>query len=379
VRRYGLPMIKGYFVIIRSSCRVAELQSIWWLENFATLQLCRFGAEEFGIVLGYLFSMKYISKTLYIALLLLTFGFAQAQNFAKVDNTVKAYPKFSDPDKLAAQLGADFKQDDLKARAIFTWIALNVKYDLAAYGINRQPVGFSYSTQEEKIAKQKIMHEDLALKTIKSKKGVCEGYSTLFAVVAEKAGLEAVIIPGTSKSHPAHIGKGPGASDHAWNAVKINGEWKLLDTTWAAGVVTGDKPAFVFKFNDGYFFAEPDVFFLNHYPDDKQWLLTKKSGEDFANLPLYYGNYLMGNYQFLAPNTGSFTDKKYNVIPFKIKNLKQGDAVHYAFSKDRKIIQAKPVVNNGITEFDVPLDNGSNGTLTIYINQKSVAAYRINR
>ena len=314
-----------------------------------------------------------------MALLLFTFGFAQAQDFTKVDNTVKAYPKFSDPDKLAVQVSADFKQDDLKARAIFTWIALNVKYDLAAYGINRQPVGFSYSTQEEKIAKQKIMREDLALKTIRSKKAVCEGYSTLFAVVADKAGLEAVIIPGTSKSHPAHIGKGPGASDHAWNAVKINGEWKLLDTTWASGVVTGEKPAFVFKFNDGYFFAEPDVFFLNHFPDDKQWLLTKKTGDDFANLPLYYGNYLMGDYEFLTPHTGSFTDSNYNVIPFKIKNLKQGDVVHYAFSKDRKILQAKPVVSNGVTSFDVPLDKNSNGTLTIYINQKSVVAYRINR
>lgn len=323
--------------------------------------------------------MKYLSKTLFITLLFITFGAANAQDYTKVDNAVKAYPKFSDPAKLAEQVNADFKQNDLKARAIFTWIASNIKYDLAAYGANRQPVGFSYSTQEEKIAKQKLMREDLALKTIKSKKGVCEGYATLYAVVAEKAGLETVIIPGTSKSHPAHIGKGPGASDHAWNAVKINGEWKLLDTTWAAGVVTGEKPAFVFKFNDGYFFADPDVFFLNHYPDDKQWLLTKKTGDEFANLPLYYGNYLMGNYQFLSPNTGSFTDGKYNVIPFKISNLKKDDVVHYAFSKDRKIIEVKPVVSNNVTAFDVPLSSSSNGTLTIYVNQKSVAAYRINR
>ena len=323
--------------------------------------------------------MKYTLKTLYIALLFLSFGFMHAQDYTKADNTVKAYPKFTDLDKLAAQLNKDFKDDNLKARALFTWIATNVKYDLAAYGVNERPVAFSYSTEAEKIAKQKQFKDALALKTLKSKKGVCEGYSTLYAVLADKVGLEAVIVTGSSKSHPSHIGKAPGASDHAWNAVKINGEWKLLDTTWGAGVVTGAKPAFVFKFNDGYFFAEPEVFFLNHFPDDKQWLLTKKSGEEFTNLPLYYGNYLTGGYEFASPKTGIFTDKKYNVIPFKINNLKATDVVHYAFSKDRKIIPVTPQVNGGTAEFDVPLDAASNGTLTVYINQKSVAAYRINR
>jgi len=323
--------------------------------------------------------MKYILKTLYIALLFLSFGFMQAQDYIKVDNTVKAYPKFNDLDKLADQISKDFKDDTSKARALFTWIATNVKYDLAAYGVNEHPVAFSYSTEAEKIAKQKQFKEALALKTLKTKKGVCEGYSTLYVVLAEKAGLEAVMVPGTSKSHPTHIGKAPGASDHAWNAVKINGEWKLLDTTWGAGVVTGEKPAFTFKFNDGYFFADPDVFFLNHYPDDTKWLLTKKSGEEFTNLPLYYGNYLMGGYDFVSPKTGIFTDKKYNIIPFKIKNLKPGENVHYAFSKDRKIVPVTPKINGDTAEFDVPLDAASNGTLTVYINQKSVAAYRINR
>jgi len=323
--------------------------------------------------------MKKIFKTLYITLLFLSFGFTQAQDFALVDNTVKAYPKFSDVNKLAAQVNTDFKQDDLKARAIFTWIALNVKYDLAAYGVNERPVAFSYSSEQEKITKQKKFKEALADKTIKSKKGVCEGYATLFTVLADKTGLEAVIIPGTSKSHLAHIGKGPGASDHAWNAVKINGEWKLLDTTWAAGVVTGEKPAFAFKFNDGYFFATPGVFFLNHFPDDKKWLLTNKTEEDFANLPLYYGNYLTGGYEFLSPQTGTFTDRKYNVIPFKIKNLKPGDAVHYVFSRNRVNNEAKLNMNGDVAEFDVPLENASNGTLTIYINHKSTVAYRINR
>jgi hypothetical protein len=324
--------------------------------------------------------MKNIVKTL-IYLFIAIAGLAvNAQEYAKVDTTVKAYPKsFGSPDKLAEQINKDFTRDDEKARAIFTWIATNIKYDLDAYGINEKPVAFSYRTEAEKVEKQKKFKEELAAKTIKSKKGVCEGYATLFVVVAAKAGLEAEFIPGTSKSHPAHIGAAPGASDHAWNAVKIAGEWKLVDTTWGAGTVTGAKPEFGFKFNDKFFFTDPDTFFLNHFPDDKKWLLTKKTEKDFADLPLYYGNCLMGGYEFMSPASGTFTAAKSGVITFKIKNLQPGDTIHYAFSKDKVYVAANPKQNGDITQFEVPLDAKSGGTLTIYINQKSVAAYRINR
>ncbi len=321
--------------------------------------------------------MKKISKLFYITLLLISSGIITAQDFAKVDATVKSYPAFSDTDKFAAKVNADFKRDDEKARAIFTWIATNVKYDLAAYGANDRPVAYSFKTQEEKEAKQKKFKEDLAQKTLKSKKGVCQGYATLFLVVAEKVGLEAEMVTGTSKSHPAHIGAAPGASDHAWNAVKIGGEWKLLDTTWGAGTVTGEKPQFVFKFNDKYFFSDPELFFLNHFPDDKKWLMTSKTEKDFAELPLYYGNYLIEGYEFISPDGGTFTNQPSAYIPFKIKNLKAGDKVHYAFSKEKIFKDAGAVTTDGVSEFRVPLSRTSTGTLTIYINQKSVASYRI--
>ena len=323
--------------------------------------------------------MKNISKLYNLLLLLSCPFFAHAQDFAKADSTVKAYPAFSDIDTLAAQINADFTTEADKARAIFTWIALNIQYDLPAAGKGERQVAYSYRSEEEKLAIQKKVKLDLAIKTIRSKKGVCQGYATLFFVLAEKTGLEAAIVPGTSKSHTSQIGNGPGANDHAWNAVKINGKWKLLDATWASGVVEGIKPAFKFKFNDGYFFATPDVFFLNHYPKEDKWLLTGKTPQDFASLPLYYGNYLMGGYEFLSPQTGMLTSKKQDTVSFKIRNLKAGDTVHYAFAHERKVKEVKPVISGDIALFDVPLGTVANDILTIYINQKSVAAYKINR
>lgn len=323
--------------------------------------------------------MKNIHKlsTTFLFVLFCTFN-SYAQNFEGVDAKVSKYPKsFASTDKFAAQVVSDFTREDEKARAIFTWIATNVKYDYAAYGVNERPVAYSYRTEEEKLEKQKKFKDDLATKTLKSKKAVCQGYSTLYQNVAQKSGLEAEIVTGTSKSHPAHIGKAPGASDHAWNVVKIDSKWKFVDSTWGAGVVTGEKPVFTFKFNDGYFFPDPDIFFLNHFPDDKKWLLTQKSEKQFEQLPLYYGNYLSGGYDFVSPVSGTFALSDVNVIPFKIKNLKSTDKIAYSFSKTNKFNEAKPVMNGDISEFEVLLEKNTTGLLTIFINQKSVAAYRI--
>jgi hypothetical protein len=314
-----------------------------------------------------------------LLLLLLFIGVnAFSQNYAKVDNIVKAYPKsFSDINKLSDKINADFKQDDEKARAIFTWIAINVKYDLAAYNITERPVAYSFRTQEEKLAKERKFKDDLAVKTLKTKKGVCQGYATLFESLAQRVGLEAVIIPGTSKSHPTHIGKQPGASDHAWNAVKIDGQWKLLDVTWGAGTVTGSPLEFAFRFNDGYFLTDPEVFVLNHYPDDEKWLLTKATKADFASFPLYYGNYILGGYEFISPVTGTINNAKATFVPVRIKNLKPGDKVAYAFTKNRIFKEVQLKENAGVAEFDVPVDSSMSGYLTVYINQRSVASYKI--
>lgn len=322
--------------------------------------------------------MKNILLKINLILLLVSFT-AFGQDYAKADDVVRDYPKsFSDTDKLAGLINKDFKRDHEKARAIFTWIATNVKYDLAAYGVNERPIGFSYSTQQEKIEKQKKLEYDLALKTLRSRRGVCQGYSTLYKILAEKTGLEAVIVTGTSKSHPAHIGKMPGASDHAWNAVKIDGQWKLLDVTFGAGAVSGNPPVFQFRYNDKYFFTDPKVFFLNHYPDDEKWLFTQATAGDFANLPLYYGNYHMGGYEFLTPAMGTYTAKP-SVLTFKVKNLKPEDRLAYAFSRERIFRKIVPVRNGDTAEFQVPLSAASAGTLTIYVNQKSAVAYRIEK
>ena len=50
---------------------------------------------------------------------------------------------------------------------------------------------------------------------------VCAGYSAAFRLLAEEAGLEAIVVTGFLD----------GTLAHAWNKVKIDDEWYVVDTT----------------------------------------------------------------------------------------------------------------------------------------------------
>ena len=126
-------------------------------------------------------------------------------------------------ESLAAYLIEPAKNDREKARAIFRWITENIDYNVEVFF-----KGGTGATNSEDV--------------LKSRKSVCYGYSDIFLSLAKEAGLEAVRISGYGKGYGYVPGKNfSGPANHAWNAVKINGSWYLMDSTWGAGYVSGDK------------------------------------------------------------------------------------------------------------------------------------------
>ena len=61
-----------------------------------------------------------------------------------------------------------------------------------------------------------------------NKSGVCEGYSEAFKLLLDLAGIECRIVVGTSSSSIAH----------AWNMVKLDKEWYMVDLTYDDPVTT---------------------------------------------------------------------------------------------------------------------------------------------
>ena len=305
-------------------------------------------------------------------LLLLAGPAVSAQDYAKVDSKVKTYPSvFTSTGQLAQQIVKDFSHPDERARALFTWMAHNIKYDTSPTAAGKRDTYISYKTEAERRAKIAAVENELANRTLRFRKGVCNGYAMLYHKVAEKMGLESEVVHGTAKILPSDIGKVPGKINHAWNAVKINGQWKLLDVTWGAGGIAADK--ILNRFDDAYFFTHPDVFLLNHFPDNKNWLLTVKSESDIAALPLYYTL----NYELMSPLQGTIATGTSKRTIFRIKGVKSTDEVMYQYTSGAFANKVLPVVKNGVGEFGLVLGANAKGTLTIFVNKQPVAAYKL--
>ena len=53
--------------------------------------------------------------------------------------------------------------------------------------------------------------------------GICLGYATTFQLLMDLAGVECITVVGASYGS---------TSDHAWNLVRLEGEWYAVDPTW---------------------------------------------------------------------------------------------------------------------------------------------------
>ncbi len=300
-----------------------------------------------------------------------------SQDFRAVDEKVKSYPhSFRNPENLAERINTDFTQPEEKARAIYAWIALNIAYDVKAFNSGTKRISYSYTTPEEKTEIENKLEADLAKQTLKKKRAVCQGYATLFKILADLTSIECEIINGTARTRPQDIGKKTTQTNHAWNAIKIKDGWKLIDATWGAGYLDAQSGQFVKEYTDIYFFTEPEKFFLKHYPENPDWLLIKKSASDFAQLPLFYNAYLNSKIEIIEPTKGTIKIPKNNLIKIVLRNC-ENEKVSFGFNNDKKSIQPEPQLRKGLCYFEIKA--GSAAYLTIYINHRAFASYKLER
>jgi hypothetical protein len=155
---------------------------------------------------------------------------------------------------LGEWLAGPCRSDEEKARALFRWITQNISYD-----VNALLAGGPISGNAED--------------ALQSKKGVCEGYAGLFMELANAAGLKAAKISGFAKGYGYSAGHPLDRTpNHSWNAVSIDGHWKLLDCTWGAGYI-GDDRKFHRAFEPHFFFTPPEEFIYDHLPEKPGWQL----------------------------------------------------------------------------------------------------------
>jgi transglutaminase/protease-like cytokinesis protein 3 len=184
-----------------------------------------------------------------------SFAFGAEGEFDAIDAHARAAPSApcTSITSLASYLTAPARSDREEARALFTWIALNINYDVSRFGQPPDP--------------DSVLAE---------RRAVCAGYAALFKALAEAAGLEAEIVHGHAKgTGPQAAISADGLLTHDWNAVKIDGRWALLDCTWGAGRLN-ERKQFVKRFTDHYFLTPPELFIYDHLPLEDRWQLLQR-------------------------------------------------------------------------------------------------------
>ncbi|MBZ4034640.1 transglutaminase [Flavobacterium sp. 17A] len=315
---------------------------------------------------------------LFLLLHIISFNFAFSQKISEVDKIVAKYPKsFNTTEKLAERIEKDFDSDAERARAIYAWIAFNIKYDYNAFLNPPRVQGFSYSSEAEKQRKIKQLNDNLIQKAFKSQKAVCEGFTALYQNLAEQVGLKCEIIRGDSKTRLADIGRKNTSSNHAWNMVLVDKKWRLIDVTWGQGYYDSNKGRMVNDYDPIYFDTDPDYFFAKHFPDSGTFLGNRLSKDDFLNGPLIYNKTIENDYKIKTPDSGIIQAKNGDKITIEIKNVSKANQVFYLNRKNQPVKVLNPKEKRGGLEFQILVDNNIGDYITIFIDTNSIVSFKI--
>ena len=126
-------------------------------------------------------------------------------------------PDSTDPDRLK---NAKEKFNETVDKIIDSAPKNATDYELELY-VHNYLVDFCVYDKEAAAAEELVGHEIDAYGALVEKKAVCEGYSRAFQLLCNRLGIDCINISGIANG-----------TAHAWNNVKLDGEWYEVDVTW---------------------------------------------------------------------------------------------------------------------------------------------------
>lgn len=188
----------------------------------------------------------------------------------------------------------------LRIKALHDYAADRIAYDAESYFAGRYPP------------------QDAAA-VFTTRKSVCAGYANLFKALGDAIGEDIQLILGDARRTQDGDLSGEG---HAWNTVKIEGNWYLVDVTWDSGYVERNA-GFTKRYQTAYLFPPPEIMSITHFPDEQGWQLvaTPLTRGDFLRQPMMMPSFFAEGMELVSP-TRSQMDVKENAI-IEIKNPQQ--------------------------------------------------------
>ena len=172
----------------------------------------------------------------------------------------------------------------LRIKALHDYVADRIAYDAPSYFAGQYPPQDAQAVFTRHTA-------------------VCAGYAELLKALGQAIGEEIIVVSGDARTQESDL-SGQG---HAWNAVKIEGNWYLIDATWDSGYVNAS--GFTKQFRQDYLFPPPQVLAVSHFPDTSAWQLLAQplSRGEFLRQPMLRPQFFADGLKLVTP-TRSQTD-----------------------------------------------------------------------
>jgi len=131
----------------------------------------------------------------------------------------------------------------------------------------------------------------------RTKLAVCAGYAKLLVEMGKHSGDEIVYITGDTRDDDGNQND----VGHAWNAVKIEGSWFLMDATWD-DPSNPDRPSEQ-SYRTTYLFTPVHIFGVDHFPSDPVWQLRREplTRGEFLRQPLVDPAFYVAGLEFIDP------------------------------------------------------------------------------
>ncbi|MBL7746013.1 MAG: hypothetical protein JNM19_01185 [Chitinophagaceae bacterium] len=214
-----------------------------------------------------------------------------------------------DPAALAKEITAGSTTEQEKVTAIFKWITSNIAYRISPGKIKVIGKASSRYVKElytdDDTGALKPLNIRIAETTLQKRVAACEGYARLFTTLCDFAGIRSEIIVGYARSSSNKPVPKFGVN-HYWNAVMIDGNWKLLDATWSSGYISHRGDEFIREYDPAYFLTSPGDFIKDHYPDDIRWTLLPYSmvPKEFHYSPFQQKSFVKYSIKSFFPASG---------------------------------------------------------------------------
>jgi len=327
-----------------------------------------------------------MKRVLTIVLLMVT-KISFTQGYESIDWKVQSIDAPT-PDSLARLLSAPYTTDLQKARAIFSWIAQHVSYNTFIFSSARRFSSSKYVVEPDDTSfTWKSAIEMTAIKVLKKRTAVCDGYAKLFKTLCDYAGIRSEIITGYARGYIE--GENRFRSNHTWNAVMIDSVWKLVDVTWGSGFVSYSNQ-FEQRIDNFYFLTPPHQFIRDHYPDDLRWTLMDNPPaiSEFHRMPFRSKSFIKYSINSFFPLKGIVEAGIGDTvrIEVKMKDAKRDKNISPDPFFDSTILEQSPT-----SAFLLPSDTAGNRFLYSYVvgpapvewlnivyNKDVIMRYRLN-